>query len=199
MFVSDNRNDKVSYSQATLNFIEDYDYYESKLITSSEYNHSIKGTLSAIVNYLENYRISFTLFLGASGFFMLTNHVNSVIGLIIVYSLYHYISKMLKRKEKLKELELNSVRRSIFFQENFLKNKNNLLSDLFKGEDDLGLFNYYKKKQQENKITESDMESIVCLLKAEINKQESLEKIELNNFIRKINDWVLMWSKLQFL
>ena len=188
MFVSDNRNDKVSYSQATLNFIEDYDYYESKLITSSEYNHSIKGTLSAIVNYLENYRISFTLFLGASGFFMLTNHVNSVIGLIIVYSLYHYISKMLKRKEKLKELELNSVRRSIFFQENFLKNKNNLLSDLFKGEDDLGLFNYYKKKQQENKITESDMESIVCLLKAEINKQESLEKIELNNFIRKIND-----------
>ena len=188
MFVSEDKVNQLKYSQSTMRFMDEYHSYEKKLILERSFKQDFQGSMNSLINYLQDYRISFSLFLGAVGFLLLTNHLNTIITVVVLYSFYHYVRKLIRKKERVKELELNKVRRSIFFNDVFLKNKDKVLEDLCKGNDDLGLFSYYKQKNIKNNLTERDMESIVSLLKVEVKKQQEIESKNLTNFVRKISD-----------
>lgn len=185
MFVSYNQKKQVKFSQVTLDFIEDYKSYEKSLILNKESSGSLRGRFENVVTYLQQYNVSLALVLGVVGLFLINNHLSNGLVLMALYIVYHYVLKMFRKKERLKELELNKLRRSIFYKEYFLKNKDIVLSDLYLSEDDLGLFKHYQKKSLENSLNEADMENIVSLLKSELVKQRKDESEELQNFVRK--------------
>lgn len=186
MFISDNKKVSLVYSQSTLDFIEKYKKYETELILNKPEKKNLMGKIETIFSYLQQHYVSFSLFLGVIGFLLITNHLNNIIFIIMLYSAYHYIVNFFLRKERMRDVELNKIRRQIFFTENFLKNKKFIMEDLSKNEDSLGIISYYNNKDINQCLTESDMENIVDLLKIEIKNQKHIENLDLGNFVRKI-------------
>lgn len=185
MFVSYSQKKQVRFSQETLEFMDDYKKYEKSLILAKNDGIGLKGKFDGLMTYLQEYNLSLAVVLSISGLFFITNHLSNGVGLLAIYIVYHYVKKKLKKKERLKELELNKLKRNIFYRESFLKSKKKVLTDLYEAEDDLGIFSYYQKKDLEGKLSESDMENIVSLLKTELEKQRKSETSELQNFVRK--------------